>query len=527
MEPELNAKTPRCQGAKFGKLRFLRVFASWRLGVKNVSGFALFLLLSHSLFAATNAVPAPKIIPPAPPREFRAAWIATVANIDWPSKPGRPVAQQQAELISLLDRAAQLHFNAVFFQVRSVGDAFYPSAIEPWSEYLMGVQGRAPQPYYDPLAFAITEAHKRGLALHAWFNPFRAGHPEAKSPPAANHITRTHPELVRHYAKEIWLDPGEPATRERALAVVLDVVKRYDVDGVVFDDYFYPYPQKGGNGAWMDFPDNASWQRRAKTFEIARDDWRRANINQFVQRVSQSVHAAKPWVQFGISPFGIWRPSVPMGIDPKALDAYGKLYADARLWLASGWLDYIAPQLYWPIADQPHGFVPLLDWWRAQNVKGRHVWPGLYDAVVGTRFSTDEIPRQIQVVRQRGDAGEVHYHLRSVLENPALAAGVRSQYAMPALVPASLWINATSPPPAKLTVTIWKKYSHAQWQSGTGKPAGNWLFQMRTNGVWTTQILPPGVNDFDFGNANPDAIAVRAADRLGNLSEPSVWTPKK
>ena len=479
------------------------------------------------LFAAGEKIPAPKIIPPPPAREFRAAWIATVANIDWPSKPGLSVAQQQAELISLLDRAAQLHFNTVIFQVRTVSDAFYASAIEPWSEYITGAQGRAPQPFYDPLAFAIAEAHKRGLALHAWFNPFRAGHPEARSPTATNHITRLHPELVRHYAGQIWLDPGEPESRARALAVVLDVVKRYDVDGVVFDDYYYPYPVKGANGTWMDFPDTASWRAHQTNPGINQDDWRRANINQFVQRVSLAVHAAKPSVQFGISPFGIWRAGVPAGIDPKALDAYGRLYADARLWLASGWVDYFAPQLYWPIAERAHSFPALLDWWRAQNVKGRHVWPALADYNVGTKFSADEIPRQIEVVRQRTDPGELQFHLRSVLDNPVLAARVRAEYASPALVPASPWLNATSPAPPKLSVTIWKKYAHAQWQSPPGKPVGNWLFQMRTNGVWTTKIFPPGVTDLDFGNSNPEAIAVRAADRLGNSSEPALWTAKK
>jgi uncharacterized lipoprotein YddW (UPF0748 family) len=499
----------------------------WAFGFAKRFIFLIAFVFSISRAApiiASEKTPAEKIIPPPAPREFRAAWITTVANIDWPSKPGLPVAQQQAEMVSLLDRAAQLHFNAVFFQVRTVGDALYASPLEPWSEYLTGAQGRAPQPFYDPLAFAIQEAHKRGLALHAWFNPFRAGHPEAKSPAAANHITRAQPGLVRHYGRQIWLDPGDPAAQARALAVVSDVVKRYDVDGVVFDDYFYPYPEKNGAGVLMDFPDDASWKKFSATPAANRGDWRRANINQFVQKVSSAVHAAKPGVAFGISPFGIWRPGVPAGIDLKALDSYDRLYADARLWLANGWLDYVAPQLYWPIADQPHGFAPLLDWWRAQNPKGRHVWPALSDANVDLKkFSADEIPRQIQVVRQRSDPGEIHYHLRSVLENPALAASTRAQYAVPALVPASPWLNATSPAASKLTVTIWKKYAHAQWQPGAGKPAANWVFQMRTNGVWTTQILPPGAKDVDFAGANPDAIAVRAADRQGNLSEPAVW----
>jgi len=487
---------------------------------------AILLPLTQSLFAATNAVPAllPKIVPPAPPREFRAAWITEVAaNPDWPLKPGLPVAEQKAEIVWLLDGAAQMHFNAVFFQVRPACDAFYASSIEPWSDRITGVMGRAPEPFFDPLAFAIAEAHRRGLQLHAWFNPFRAAHPDSKSPRAPNHITLTHPEFIRRYAGEIWLDPGEPEVRNRTVSVVLDVVKRYDVDGVIFDDYFYPYPAKDAAGRKIDFPDDATWKKYGSKTGMSRDDWRRDNVNQVVRNVSQSVKAAKPWVQFGISPFGIWRPSAPASIDPKALDAYGKLYADARAWLANGWLDYLAPQLYWPIADQPHSFVTLLDWWRSQNAKGRHVWPALSAANVGTKFSADEIPRQIQVVRQRNDPGEAQYHLRSVLENSTLAARVRAQYATPALVPASPWLAVSAPCAPKLSVTVWKKYTHAQWQPTPGKAAGSWLFQMRTNGVWTTQVLAPGMTDFDFANANPDVVAIRAADRLGNLSEPAVW----
>src|SRR5665213_628992 len=228
---------------------------------------AFVFLTTAVLFAGDET-----IFPPPPAREFRAAWIATVANIDWPSKPGLPVLQQKAELVSLLDRAAQLHFNAVFFQVRPVSDALYYSAIEPWSEYLTGTQGRAPEPFYDPLALAITEAHQRGLELHTWFNPFRAGHAGDKSPPASNHITRTHSELIRHYGAQTILDPGEPEAQAHALAVILDVVKRYDVDGVVIDDYFYPYPEKNSAGRDIDFPDAASWKKYGAASGLSRAD---------------------------------------------------------------------------------------------------------------------------------------------------------------------------------------------------------------------------------------------------------------
>jgi len=280
------------------------------------------------------------------------------------------------------------------------------------------------------------------LQLHAWFNPFRAAHPETKSPPALNHVTRTHPEIIRHYGKQTWCDPGEPAAQARALAAVLDVVKRYDVDGIVFDDYFYPYPEKIG-GAAADFPDGVSWKKFGASSGMVRDDWRRANINKFVQKAASEIHVAKPWVQFGISPFGIWRPAVPAGIDAHALDSYAKLYADAPLWLRNGWVDYLAPQLYWPIAPREHGFTTLYQWWRAQNPQGRRVYAALNDAAVGTKFSADEIGRQIDAVRtQTSNGGEVHYHLRNLLENPALAKIVAAKYAQPALQPLMPWLES-------------------------------------------------------------------------------------
>lgn len=485
--------------------------------------FAIFLLLPARLWAADETISAPP-----PPREFRAAWIATVANIDWPSKPGLPVAQQKEELIALLDHAVQLHLNAVFFQVRPVADAVYASPLEPWTEYLTGIQGKIPQPFYDPLTLAVTEAHKRGLEIHAWFNPFRAAHPESKSPPALNHVTRTHPEIIRHYGNQTVLDPGEPETQTRAMAVILDVVKRYDVDGVVLDDYFYPYPQKDWLKRELDFPDDASWKKYGVPTGLTRDNWRRANVNRFIQNVSQSIKAEKPWVQFGVSPFGIWRAGVPAGISPKALDAYGKLYADARQWLASGWVDYLAPQLYWPIAQREESFPLLLQWWRAQNVKGHHVFAGLNDAATGKTFSTVEIARQIQVVRtQTSNGGEVHYHLRNLTDNYALAAAVRLQYASPALVPLSPWITVPPLLPPKLTVITGGNSAHVRWENANVNPPLNWLLQSRANGVWTTQILPVTQSDGYLDHGLPDAVSLRAVDRLGNLGAPAVWVRKK
>ena len=481
-------------------------------------GFALAAL--HLSAAEMSFVPG-TLTPPPPARELRGAWIATVANIDWPSKPGLTVAQQKAELVSLLDRAQQLHLNAVFFQVRSVCDAVYASPLEPWSEYLTGVQGKMPQPFYDPLAFAISEAHQRGLELQAWFNPFRAAHPQSKSPPALNHVIRTHPEIVRHYGAETWLDPGEPESRKRAMDAVLDVVKRYDVDGVVFDDYFYPYPQKGWGGKTLDFPDDASWKKYGSTSGLSRDDWRRANVNRFVEKISQAIKAVKPWVQFGISPFGIWRPKNPPQIT--GLDAYGAIYADARLWLANGWVDYLAPQLYWPIAQRGQSFPVLLQWWREQNPKGRHVWAGLNDA----SLPPDEIRRQIQSVRtQTSNGGEIHYHLRCIADNAALAAVVRKEYAQPALVPATPWLDAAPPERPRLTATVGRDSAQFFWENSGREPARWWVLQVRTDRDWTTDILPAGQTSRYFQNPKFDAISLRAVDRLGTLSAPTVLMRK-
>ena len=273
------------------------------------------------------------VFPPPPPREFRGAWLSTVAAEPWPSKPGLPVARQQAELLALLNQAARLKLNAVIFQVRPSADAFYASMLEPWSEFLMGRMGQAPQPYYDPLALALAEAHQRGMELHAWFNPFRAVHANAKSPPAPGHFSRTHPELVRRYGEELWLDPGEPAVRDHVLKVVLDVVNRYDVDGVQFDDYFYPDPVKDGQGREVEFPDADTWRKYARGLDRAA--WRRQNINQLVQSVYAGIKAAKPWVKFGISPRGIWRPGYPPQI--RGFDAYAENFR--RLAIVAGqWL---------------------------------------------------------------------------------------------------------------------------------------------------------------------------------------------
>jgi len=481
---------------------------------------ALTLLTPATLFAADEIYRPADVGPPQPAREFRGAWLVTVANKDWPSRPGLPVEEQKAELTELLDRAAQLQLNAIIFQVRPSCDAMYASALEPWSEYLTGTMGKAPEPLYDPLTFAIEEAHRRGLELHAWFNPFRALHPLAKSPVAPNHISRVHPELVCPYGSQLWLDPGEPLVRAYVLNVIMDVVRRYDVDGVQLDDYFYPYPEKDAAGRELDFPDDASWQKYGRASRLSRDDWRRANINLFIQGVYQNIKAVKPWVKFGISPFGIWRPMNPPQI--RGMDAYTKIYADSRKWFASGWLDYFSPQLYWPVDLPQQSFPVLLNWWAEQNARGRHLWPGLYAANVGEKWAPVEISRQITATRrQPGAGGEIFFRLRSLTDNARLASVIRAAYWQPALVPASPWLAATPPArPQLIVVEDSRTALRLRWEN-TGAPVRWWLLQFRTNQVWSTEILPAARTDWAFAKPAPDGIAISAVDRADNLGAPA------
>jgi uncharacterized lipoprotein YddW (UPF0748 family) len=332
--------------------------------------------------------------PPVPAREFRGVWLTTVNNSDWPSRPGLSTEEQKRELIAILDCIAATHLNAVVMHIRPNADALYASEIEPWSDYLSGELGKAPDPFYDPLAFAIEEAHKRGLELHAWLNPYRARHPLTIPLTSPEHISRVHPEFVHEYGRFWWLDPGEPEVRAYVVRVVRDIVRRYDVDAIHFDDYFYPYPENE-----LDFPDDESFRRY--NAGLPRDEWRRGNVNLLIEEVSRAIKEEKPSVQFGVSPFGIWRPRHPRRV--RGLDAYAKIYADSRRWLQRGWVDYLTPQLYWPTTAPQQRFSELLRWWRRQNTARRHLWPGLAITRVGNRIPADEIVKQINLIRTKTD----------------------------------------------------------------------------------------------------------------------------
>lgn len=458
------------------------------------------------------------VTPPPVMREFRATWVPTVGNSCWPSKPGLTTAEQQAELIAILDRAQQLKLNAVIFQVRPACDALYRSDIEPWSEYLTGIQGRAPSPYYDPLEFAIKEAHKRGLELHAWFNPYRARHKNAKSPIAENHISKTRRDLVRDYGDYLWLDPGEREVQDYSTRVILDVVRRYDIDGVHFDDYFYPYEEKDRNGRDLDFPDARSWQKYGVRSGLTRDDWRRQNVDQFIQRMGNIIHAEKSWVKFGLSPFGIWRPKNPATI--RGYDPYEKLYADSRKWLVEGWCDYLSPQLYWAIDPPEQSFPVLLNWWQTQNPKKRYVWPGINTLKVGT-WPVSELTNQITYTRRLSNTpGHIHWSQSALMRNGGLATTLANDtYRAPALIPRFYWLDMRAPNKPDVRVVLSGDTAGVKWSS-TNSPA-LWVLQTKQFGDWKTQILPAAVGGYKF-DMQPELIAVSAVDRCGNQSAPAV-----
>jgi uncharacterized lipoprotein YddW (UPF0748 family) len=403
--------------------------------------FAACVAKPPSVVSTPGAVPRSTRAPRAPPcRELRGVWVATAGNLDWPSAPGLPSARQKQELVFLLDALAALHANAVIFQVRPAADALYSSTLEPWSEALSGTQGVPPEPFWDPLAFAIEGAHARGMELHAWFNPYRARTASPISPVAAAHISRRRPDLVKAYGKQLWLDPGEEDVAAHSLAVILDVVRRYAVDGVHLDDYFYPYPEKDSAGNAVEFPDGGSFRKYVDSGGVlGHEDWRRWNVNRFVMRLRGEVKAVRQGVRVGISPFGIWRPGRPAQV--KGFDAYEEISADALTWLQRGWVDYLAPQLYWPIEQKEQAFPALLAWWAGQNTRGTSLWPGLAANRVGEGgkgWPAREIAEQIRLTRaQPGVTGHILFSARALLENRSgIATELRKDvWAEPAALP--------------------------------------------------------------------------------------------
>ena len=456
--------------------------------------------------------------PPAPAREMRGVWVATVRNIDWPSKPGLSVAQQQAELTNLFNLAASLKFNAVILQIRPESDALYASALEPWSATLSGRMGQPPPAAYDPLQFAVAQAHQRNLELHAWFNPFRALI-KGTSTPTSNHISRTHPEWMVDYGKFLWINPARPDAREHILDVIRDVVRRYDIDGVQFDDYFYPDPETNAAGKKLPFNDDTAWRTyQAGGGSLSRADWRRSNIDAFVQGAYRVVKQEKPWVKFGISPRGMWT------------NSYANVFADPHRWLSNGWVDYLSPQLYWSDQVPGRAYAGLLRDWVASNPLHRHLWPGHFDSEIGAdnppKMTTQDIVRQIETTRrQPGASGDLHYSAIALLQNRGgLDNELARLYARPALVPSSPWLSWIAPAKPSLSSQWTARGLRLSWQPAAGAASWQWVLQMKIAGDWSMTVFPGNVSACVIPSAAtaPQAFAVSALDRYGNLSPPAV-----
>jgi uncharacterized lipoprotein YddW (UPF0748 family) len=382
---------------------------------------------------------------PKPPMfEFRGVWIATVDNIDWPSRGMVNVDSQKAEFIRQLDMHQRNGMNAVIVQVRPAADAFYPSQYEPWSQWLTGVQGRAPSPYYDPLKFMIDEAHKRGMEFHAWCNPYRANFNIPSSSIAPDHITRKHPEWFITYGEAKYFDPANKQAREFVVNVISDIVRRYDVDAIHMDDYFYPYRIPG-----KEFPDEASYKRSGSN--LSKPDWRRANVDTIIRMISTAIKNIKPYCKFGVSPFSVWRNK---NVDRDGSDTqsgvsnYDDLYANILLWMQEGWIDYVAPQLYLEIGHDRIAYEKILDWW-SKHSYGRHIYIGHGIYRVNERNkawkNVNELPNQIKLLRSYPNVqGSIYFSSTTFNSNPNgwNDSLQNNYYRTPAIIPPMDWLPA-------------------------------------------------------------------------------------
>lgn len=398
-----------------------------------------------------------------PKYEMRGAWVTTVYNLDWPLQRGLPPSVQQADLENLFDELARSGINAIFFQVRSEADAMYASSIEPWSRFLTGTQGREPNPFWDPLSEAIRLAHERGMELHAWLNPFRAVSALGKSGLAATHIVHQHPEWVLDVNDVTIINPGIPDAREYIVGVIEDIVGRYPVDGIHFDDYFYPYPPNA-----IILEDESTFNEHGAGYASI-ESWRRDNINLFMLDVSDAIRNIDPGVRFGVSPFGIWQDGVPSGI--VGLDAYNVIYADPLTWVFEESVDYLVPQLYWPFGGG-QDFGTLADWW-AEEADGMHIYPGIaaYQADPSTAtsaFDATEIPAQLSYSRATaGIQGNVFFRARNLgpADNQGLTERLMTDFFRHKAITPYMDYKDTWPPdpPGNLQITLTSDGRFLRW----------------------------------------------------------------
>lgn len=478
-----------------------------------------------------------------PKREFRAAWVATVDNIDWPSKKTLTTAAQQEEFTKILDKYQQMGLNAAMVQVRAASDAFYARSTEPWSEWLNGTQGKSPEPYYDPMEFMIQESHKRNIEFHAWLNLSRGTHKVSKSI-ADNHITRVHPEWFFKYDNHLLFNLGLPEVREYIIGIVRNMVKFYDVDGIHFDDYFYPYTVTGQR-----INDDDAFRKYGGSFTTV-EDWRRYNVDETIKGIASAITAEKPRVKFGVSPFSVWRNASvdPLGSQTQGgQTSYDNLYADTRKWFREGWIDYITPQVYFTFEFDKVPYKVMTDWWAAQPSE-RHIYMGLGTYRVG---STDrdkawampnQIPRQVRYNRTKKEVqGSVFYNTSSLLRNNlGVSDSLQQLYRIPALTPSMPWKDNVPPnSPKKVeakrvkNIGIVVTWATPEVTSRDNEPIHKWVvYRFETNEIMNLEntsrivsILPnTGVFNYIDKTAKPDKsyiYLVTALDRLQNESAPS------
>ncbi|WP_442601312.1 family 10 glycosylhydrolase [Paenibacillus sp. KN14-4R] len=403
-----------------------------------------------------------------PKREMRAAWIATVDNVDWPAKGVTNAEQQKQDYIKMLNDLEAQGINAVIMQIKPTADSFYPSNYGPWSEWLTGVQGK--DPGYNPLAFMIEEVHKRNMEFHAWFNPYRVSMQDQVDKLVANHPARQHPDWLVSYGGKLYYNPGVPAARQFITESIMEVVNGYDIDAVHFDDYFYPYPVSG-----VDFPDNDAYLAYGAGF-TNKADWRHHNVDSFIQQLSVQIKQAKSYVKFGISPFGIWKnkSSDPNGSDTNGLESYNALFADTRKWVMEQWIDYITPQVYWYFGYSPAAYEKVTDWWRTQ-VQGRqtqlYIGHAAYRIGAGDPawLNPDEMPNQIAYNRNFNEIkGSMFFSAKSLQANLlGFSDRLTNQiYKNQALVPTMPWLDHTAPAqPELMKATSSAAGVELQWNS--------------------------------------------------------------
>lgn len=504
------------------------------------------LSLLLTLLLLWSQTPHPQSVSPL--REVRSIWVASVTNIDWPTSKNLTPVQQQSEFITLLDRHKLNGINTIFAQIRPTCDAFYISNIEPWSEWLTGTQGTPPNPLYDPLTFMVDEAHKRGMELHAWVNPYRAVMNKNTSSVHSSHVSKRKPQWVKEYGVYKWLDPGNPEVMDYVTSVIMDVVRRYDIDGIHFDDYFYPYPQTN-----VVFDDDSTFIQYPRGF-TDKNDWRRNNVNMLVEMVRDSIKSVKKHVKFGISPFGIWRnqSTDPDGSATSGFQSYDQVFADSRKWVQEGWVDYINPQIYWNIGFPPARFEVLTPWWN-DNAFNRQVFVGHAAYKIGngsqdtTWLSPTQMPHQIRFIRTFDKvAGSVFFSSKSITNN---LLGVQDSlrndlYKYPALIPPMPWLDSIpSLPPAVGEFTINPQSVRITWAHPaaasdgdvpyryilykyTGYPHPDSVLNYQRKATDIIAIVRKEATSYTHATVvdsmNPYLYLITSTDRLWNESTPEI-----